>query len=85
MSKFNISEADKYLCCICSTEIDHANYAIRDVTPGETYFKWLWRHVVALFTFRFGVKYATILPVCDNCAKVRQSYNIAEKMNRTTF
>jgi hypothetical protein len=70
-------------CSICDIKIGDMHYAIRDMKPTETYFEWLWRHVVTLFTFGLNSrKHATILPVCDVCARGRLAYNIGGVSNR---
>jgi hypothetical protein len=43
----------------------------------DTYFRWIWRHIVSILAFRIGRKYAVILPVCDNCVNMRLDYNAA--------
>ncbi len=65
-------------CAICNTKVEAINYAIRDMRPTETYLEWLWRHVVCVATFGLkSRKHAVILPVCQDCTKMRLAYNIA--------
>jgi hypothetical protein len=65
-------------CSICGVRIGDIHYAIRDMKPTETYFEWLWRHVVRLFAFGLkSRKHAVILPVCDDCATMRLAHNLA--------
>jgi len=64
-------------CCICNAEIADIHYFIRDMKRDDTYFRWIWRHIVSILAFRIGRKYAVILPVCDNCVNMRLDYNAA--------
>ena len=65
-------------CSICGARTWKIRYAIRDMKPTETYFGWLWRHIVGLLTFGLNSrKHAVILPVCEVCVEDRLAYNIA--------